>query len=62
MTHFLFLKMKLNTRHATAKTIPAVARKKKMTVTEKCTVTTISIGTPSYNIPSGKVEVILSNG
>ena len=50
--------MKLNTRHAIAKTIPAVARKKKMTVTEGCTVTTSYIGTPSYGAkPPGKVEV-----
>ena len=50
--------MKLNTRHATAKTVPAVARKEKMTVTEGGTVTTISIGTPSYGTkPPVKVEV-----
>ena len=50
--------MKLNTRHPTAKTIPAVARKKKITVTEGCTVTTTSLGTPSYGTkPPGKVEV-----
>ena len=46
-THFLFLKMKLNTRHTTAKTMPAVAKMEKMTVRERSTDTSSSVGTPS---------------
>ena len=53
-TYFLFLKMQLNMRHTTAKAMPAVARMEKMTVTERCTDTISSLGTPSYGItPSG---------
>ena len=46
--------MKLNTRHATAKAMPTVARMAKMIVRERCTDTASSLGTPSYGIPSRK--------
>ena len=47
--------MQLNMRHTTAKALPAVARMEKMTVTERCTNTTSSLGTPSYGIrPPGR--------
>ena len=47
ITHFLFLKMKLNARHATANTMPTVARMKKMIVREGSTDTSFSSGAPS---------------
>ena len=50
ITHFLFLKMKLNARHATAKAMPAVAKMQKMTVTGRATGITISQGTPSCGL------------
>ena len=54
-TYFLFLKMQLNTRHATAKAMPAVARMEKMTVRERSTDTISFLGTPSYGItPPGR--------
>ena len=59
VTHFLFLKMKLNTRHTTPKAMPAVARMEKMTVRERFTDTSFSVGTPSYGIrPPGQVETV----
>ena len=50
ITHFLFLKMKLNARHANAKAMPAAAKMQKMTVTGRTTGITISQGTPSYGL------------
>ena len=50
VTDFLFLKMKLNTRHTTAKAMPAAARMEKMTVRVKSTGITSSVGTPSYGM------------
>ena len=59
MTYFFSLKMKLNTRHTTPKAMPAVARMEKMTVRERSTDTSFSVGTPSYGTrPPGKVEKI----
>ena len=59
MTHFLSLKRKLNARHTTPKAMPAVAKMKKMTVRERFTDTSFSVGTPSYGIrPPGKVEKV----
>ena len=57
-TYFLFLKMQLNRRQATAKAMPAVARMEKMTVRERCTDTISFLGTPSYGItpPGSKSE------
>ena len=49
-THFLFPKIQLNMRHATAKAMAAVFRMEKMTVRERSTDTTSSEGTPSYGI------------
>ena len=40
--------MKLNARHTTAKTTPAVARMENMTVRERSTDKSFSVGTPSY--------------
>lgn len=49
--------MQLNTRHATANIMPAVARMEKITVTGIATVTSCSNGTPSYGItPPGMRE------
>ena len=48
LAHVLFLKIKLNARHTTPKAMPAVARTEKMTVRERSTDTTSSVGTPSY--------------
>ena len=50
ITHFLFLKMKLNARHTHAKAMPAAAKMQKMTVTGRTTGITISQGTPSYGL------------
>ena len=51
--------MKLNTRHATAKAMPAAARVEKITVREECTGITSSSGTPSYGVtPPEKKEKI----
>ena len=58
MTHVLFLKMKLNARHANAKAIPAVASMEIVTVRERSTETTSLDGTPSYGTPPGKVKLI----
>ena len=52
MTHFLFLKMQLNARHATAKTMPAVARMAKTIMRARSTDTCSCKGTPSYGISS----------
>ena len=41
ITHFLFLKMKLNARHATAKAMPAAAKMEKMIVMGRATGITI---------------------
>ena len=58
-TYFLFLNMQLNRRQATAKAMPAVARMEKMTVRERSTDTSFSVGTPSYGTtPPVKVEKI----
>ena len=55
MTHFLFLKMQLNAKHATAKTMPAVAKMAKTIVRERSTDTCSCKGTPSYGIsPPGR--------
>ena len=48
ITHFLFIKIQLNVRHATAKAMPAVARMEKMIVRGRSTDTSTSKGTPSY--------------
>ena len=59
-THFLFLKMKLNARHTTANTTPAVARMEKMMVSDRATVTSFSNGTPSCGIrPPGMLGMEL---
>lgn len=50
ITHILFLKMKLNARHANAKKMPAVAKIEKMTETGTTTGITLSRVTPSYGI------------
>ena len=51
--------MKLNARQATAKAMPAVARMEKMTVRERSTETSSTVGTPSYGItPSGNWRVM----
>ena len=42
--------MKLNARHTTAKAMPKVARREKMTVRERATDTSFFVGTPSYGI------------
>ena len=46
-THFLSLKMKLKTKHNTAKTIPAVARIQYVTVTAGWMVAVALTGMPS---------------
>ena len=51
--------MKVKARHTTAKAMPAVARMEKMTVRERCTDTSFSIGTPSYGgSPPGRWRVM----
>ena len=60
ITHFLFIKIQLNARHATAKAMPAVARMEKMIVRGRSTETSSSKGTPSYGTrpPAWKVKVV----
>lgn len=48
ITHFLFIKIQLNVRHATAKAMPAAARMEKMIVSGRSMDTSSSKGTPSY--------------
>ena len=56
-THFFFLKMKLNARHATEKVMPAIARIEKVTVRGTATVTSCSTGTPSCGIIPPRIQV-----
>ena len=52
MSYFLFLKMKLNSRHTTANTIPNVARESNTTTSPILNVWITVIGVPSSGIPS----------
>ena len=54
-THFFFLKIQLNARHATEKAMPAVARTEKVAVRGIATVTSCSNGIPSCGmLPPGR--------
>lgn len=55
--NLLFLNAKLNMRQTTVNSIPAEARRRKITVTDTCSVTTSSIGIPSYGTPTVKYTI-----
>ena len=57
-THFLSLNMKLNMRQMTASAMPTVDNTMKITVRAVFTVTIISLGFPSYGVPSKEQEMI----